>query len=142
MIDFLLGVPGRMKTISDYLTGTLYPYITTRTANLDTTVSSRAAASTALTNATWTDTRAAKLDLIGAQSSVIQSIQRGAVDQIGAAVTVTITSVNISKSLLLVSDGSLGSGYATRGTLTNSTTLTFTNLSGACVASWQVVEFT
>ncbi len=149
MIDFLLGVPGKLKTISDYLSGTLYPYlsgtlypyITSRTANLDATVSSRAVASTALSNATWTDTRAAKLDIIAAQSSVIKSIQRGSVYAATTITTVTITAVDTSKSLLLVSDAAVGSGYATKGELTNSTTLTFGNQSGLCNAAWQVVEF-
>lgn len=73
MIDFLLSVPGKLKSISDYLTGTLYPYITTRTANLDTNVNSRAPASTALTNATWTDTRAGKLDLVVAEGPLTKA---------------------------------------------------------------------
>ena len=114
MIDFLLGVPGKLKTISDYLTGTLYPYITSRTAYLDTTVSSRAAASTALTNATWTDTRAAKLDTV-LLTSAIQSVQTGRISGsytvVGSGSTedcgykdVTITSVNTAKAIVLLQD--------------------------------------
>ena len=58
MIDFLLGVPGKLKTLTDRLTAD-------RAANLDdldTTVSSRAAASTALSSATWTNTKAGYID--------------------------------------------------------------------------------
>lgn len=51
MIDFLLGVPGKLKAIA-----------TTLATYLDATVSSRAPASTALSTATWTGTRAAALD--------------------------------------------------------------------------------
>ena len=61
MWTMLAGVPGKLKTMLDRLTAT-------RAANLDnlnTTISSRAAASTALTNAVWTDARAGKLDSIG-----------------------------------------------------------------------------
>jgi hypothetical protein len=43
--------------------------------NLDTTVSSRAPASTALSNATWTDARAAELDKIDGMSSSIDTIK-------------------------------------------------------------------
>lgn len=60
MWTMLAGVPGKLKTLIDRLTAT-------RAANLDnlnTTISSRAAASTALTNAVWTDARAGKLDKI------------------------------------------------------------------------------
>ena len=60
MWTMLAGVPGKLKTMLDRLTST-------RAANLDNlnaTISSRAAASTALSNAVWTDTRAGKLDLL------------------------------------------------------------------------------
>lgn len=60
MLAILAGVPGKLKTLIDRLTST-------RAANLDNlnaTITSRAAASTALSNATWTDGRAAKLDNI------------------------------------------------------------------------------
>lgn len=62
MIDFLLGVPGKLKTISDYLTTHLASARAAKIDNLDAAISTRAAASTALTNATWSDARAAKLD--------------------------------------------------------------------------------
>lgn len=64
MIDFLLGVPGKLKTISDYLAAYLSPTRCAKIDNLDTTLTSRAPASTALSTATWTAPRAGKLDLI------------------------------------------------------------------------------
>lgn len=57
---FLAGLPSKLKVLVDRLTSA-------RAANLDNlnaTVSSRAPASTALSNAVWTDTRAGKLDSI------------------------------------------------------------------------------
>jgi hypothetical protein len=52
-----MGVPGKLKTLLDRLTATRAGYLD----NLDAAVSSRAAASTALTNATWTDAKSNKL---------------------------------------------------------------------------------
>jgi len=65
----LAGVPGKLKTLLDRLTAT-------RAANLDklnATISSRAAASTALSKAVWTDTRAGKLDLLPLVDPVAES---------------------------------------------------------------------
>ncbi len=60
MIDFLLGVPGKLKAIADHLT--TY-WTSTRAAKLDLLTVAPAPASTALTNATWTDTRAGYVDV-------------------------------------------------------------------------------
>jgi len=117
----LMGLPGKVKTLLDRLTAT-------RAGNLDnlnTPVSSRAAAATALSTANWTNTRAGNLDRLdttvasrAAQSSVdtlltrvpsiipmspIASIQRGTVVINFDAVTVTISSVDMGKSFLLFS---------------------------------------
>lgn len=57
MIASLIGIPGKMKTLLDRITSG-------RAANLDNlnaTISSRAAASTALSNAVWTDALAARV---------------------------------------------------------------------------------
>ena len=70
MIDFLLGVPGKLKTISDHLT--TY-WTSTRAAKLDLLTVAPAPASTALTNATWTDVRAGKLDTIVAESPAVKA---------------------------------------------------------------------
>lgn len=58
MSAFLYGVPGKLKTLIERLTSTRVAKID----NLDATVSSRAAASTALSNGVWTDGRAEALD--------------------------------------------------------------------------------
>lgn len=105
MIDFLLGVPGKLKTIADHLTTN---WTAGRAAKLDLLTVAPAPASTALTNATWTDTRAGKLDSV-IQTSVIQSIQTGraaggvtgsTVEDI-AYINVTISSVNTAKCVVL-----------------------------------------
>lgn len=60
MWTMLAGVPGKLKTLIDRLTAT-------RAANLDkldANITTRAPASTALTNAVWSDARAGKLDKI------------------------------------------------------------------------------
>lgn len=59
MIDFLLGVPGKLKTISDYLTTN---WTATKAGYLDVAVSSRAPSSTALSTATWDGTKAGYLN--------------------------------------------------------------------------------
>ncbi len=56
----------RLKQIYDYLTGNLSSTRVAKIDNLDATISSRAAASTALSSATWTSARAANLDKIQA----------------------------------------------------------------------------
>lgn len=59
------GAPGStMKTLQE-----IYDYVTTRTSNLDATVSSRAPSSTALTTATWTGTKAGYLDQANSKKS-------------------------------------------------------------------------
>lgn len=74
MIDFLLGVPGKLKTISDYLTANWTATRATKVDNLDAAISTRAPASTALTNVMWTDVRAEKLDgITAAVSSIIST---------------------------------------------------------------------
>ena len=85
-------------------------------------------------------------------ANVIKSIQRGVIESSSVA-SVTINSVDISKSVLLVS----GDGYAADGNpssiyaiLSNATTITFKMrswimsewvISGVASVSWQVIEF-
>jgi hypothetical protein len=113
-----------------------------RLNNLDAAMSSRSPASTALTNATWTDVRAVKLDSIGA--SVINSIQRGQVDVIASA-DVTITAVNLTKSAVIVNSNhdALSFSYAVNTTVVflNSTTLRFQNGGEMCRVAWEVIEW-
>jgi hypothetical protein len=62
MIDFLLGVPGKLKTISDLLTANWTAARAAKIDYLDATISSRAPASTAVSNVDYTPARAAALD--------------------------------------------------------------------------------
>jgi len=73
MIDFLLGVPGKLKTISDFLTVNWTIARAAKVDNLDAAISTRAPSSTALSTATWTSTRAAKLDTIETKATSIET---------------------------------------------------------------------
>ena len=74
----------------------------------------------------------------------IKSIQRGVVSVGTGGATVTITSVDTSKAILIVDQGTNYTddrGFA-RGVLTNATTLTFDVVSGGTAyVAWQVIEF-
>jgi hypothetical protein len=106
MIDFLMGVPGKLDAILAWFTSYWTAVRAVKLDNLDAAMSTRAAASTALTNATWTDVRAAKLDTV-LSGSIIQSIQHSSVTQGGTnngasyTGTVTIASVNTAKSIII-----------------------------------------
>jgi len=149
MIDFLLGVPGKLKTLTDRLTAD-------RAANLDdldTTVSSRAAASTALSSATWTNTKAGYIDAaITGRLGSIKAIYRGtiALAAASASATATITTVDTAKSVIMLLGTNLGGapdGGAdiARIELTNSTTVTAYHRVGspgtAITVGYQVIEF-
>jgi hypothetical protein len=81
----------------------------------------------------------------------IKSIQRGVSGSVNAGSTeaITITSVDTSKSILMnlgvrvTNSGSPEYGSQGYFTLTNSTTITFTNGSHGqpCAGSWQIVEY-
>lgn len=90
MIAVLLGLPGKVKTLIDRLTSTR----ATNLDNLNATVSSRAAAATALTNAVWTDARAGKLDTAALEASPLLSapIVSGVVPQAPTAVLLAAAS--------------------------------------------------
>ncbi len=68
----LLGLPGKVKTLVDRLTSTR----ATNLDNLDAAITTRAAASTALSSTTWTGARAGYLDLLNthldANTGIIQ----------------------------------------------------------------------
>lgn len=63
MSVFLYGIPGKLKTLLDRLTSAR----AAKLDNLDAAVSTRAAASTALSNAVWTDERAEFLDEVAGE---------------------------------------------------------------------------
>lgn len=88
MIEVLLGLPAKVKTLVDRLTSTR----ATNLDNLDATVSSRSAASTALSNAVWTDARAGKLDIGALEASPLLSapIVSGVVPQAPTAVNIAV----------------------------------------------------
>lgn len=147
MIDFLLGVPGKLKAISDYLTT---HWTSTRAAKLDYLTGNAALASD------WTSTRAAKVDnLDGALSGrlgSIRSIQTGfitltSVGPGAQSVTATITSVTTSRAVCLFGGARCDNNDATACSvnlsLTNATTVTASrsNGSGTAIAAYTVIEF-
>lgn len=147
MSAFLFGVPGKLKTLLDRLTADRAGYLD----RLDAAVSTRAAASTALSSATWTGTRAAKLDEVG-----IKSIQRGTIVVSAGATstasnTATISAVATGKAVALFLGMTVDSGVPDipgigRVELTNGTTVTATasNLGTGTIGyriGYAVVEF-
>jgi hypothetical protein len=69
MIDFLLGVPGKLKTISDWLTTYWTAARAAKIDYLDAAISSRAPAATAVSNVDYTPARAAALDSVAPVST-------------------------------------------------------------------------
>ena len=145
----LAGLPGKIKQLYDYLT-----------SNVDVTVSSRAPASTALSNAVWTNTRANKLDqldqLDAAISSrlatAVKSVQRGTFSFDAPSLDITIAAVDIAKALVILQPGQgwAGGSYGNYlslpyGVLIDATTLRIYYPGSAsgppCTGSWQVIEY-
>jgi hypothetical protein len=134
MIDFLLGVPGKLSTIIGWFNNYWTAARAAKIDYLDAAISSRAQASTAVSNADYTPTRAALLDGI-IQNSVINSIQIGYNNNAGQwgtgtgedirYVDTTITAVNPSKSIVLVwgavKDSTTGNVTTPTARLTSST---------------------
>jgi hypothetical protein len=90
MMELLAGVPGKLKALADRLTATRANNLD----HLDADVSSRASASTAVSNAVLTDTRVAKLDNLDNIASAparIKSIQRGTIYIAGGNTYLTIS---------------------------------------------------
>jgi hypothetical protein len=75
MIGALIGLPGKIKTLLDRLTATRAGLLD----NLDAAMTTRAAASTALSTATWSATKAGYLDVAISSrlSAAVKSIQTG-----------------------------------------------------------------
>lgn len=163
MWTMLAGVPGKLKTLLDRLTATRAALLD----NLNATVSSRAPAATALSNAVWTDARAGKIDLI---APALRSLQGGYLNSTtlnsGSGedvrfVDVTISAVDTAKSLCLFEGGGgTGTGSGAEGAsrwksgstgvqgltvrLINSTTLRVSSVSTfpeRFNGRWTVVEF-
>lgn len=167
MWTMLAGVPGKLKTLIDRLTAT-------RAANLDkldANISTRAAASTALSNATWdgtlagnlaalTTTRAARLDATVLVNGVIKSVQTGYTDPAlilpnGPAgqdywhFNIGISAVDMNKSIVLFQPIGLQSTVPLMtARLTSSTNLRISKKGastpsdfGAAGGQWTVLEF-
>ena len=119
MIDFLLGVPGKLKTVIDHLTTHLSSTRAAKIDQLDAAISSRAAASTALSTATWTSARAGYLDQINTGlTKVVKSIQTGFVTfeattngsgEIKRSADVTVSGVTIARCVILLEGGAYNS---------------------------------
>lgn len=105
MIDFLLGVPGKLKTIADYLAANLSTGRTAKIDNLDAAITTRAAATDVTLKATWTDAKAVFVDAaISSRLGGIKSIQQSFASMgVGVdAVAVTLgAAVNVNKCMLL-----------------------------------------
>lgn len=140
-----------ISAIADYVA----IWTAAKAGNLDTTVSSRAPASTALSTAQWTNTRAGYLDKLNSgvvvsslTGKIIKSIQKGVATTAQHStdeLNVTITSVDVNKSVVIVTSGQTGGYDYYGGTayLKNSTTLTVKNTQayGNIQFRWQVIEF-
>ena len=148
MIDFLLGVPGKLTNIYSWLT--TY-WTAARAAKLDLITVAPAPASTAVSNADYTSARAAKLDFLTATplSAVINSIQTGSVTLVSTASgTFTISAVNTAKTILIPLGCMTWGSVSTDNNfgiwaLTNSTTVTVsrTGSSQQVAFGCMVVEF-
>lgn len=148
MLDFMAGVPGKLKTLNTNITALLAKI----TANVDVNVSTRAAASTAVSNADLTAARAAKLDFLTGVplTSAIQSIQHVAASLLSTDTSkaVTITAVDTAKTIIIplgVEAWSMLNLWAVVGrwSLTSSTVVTFTRPGNyeAIAVGCIVVEF-
>lgn len=155
MIDFLLGVPGKLKTISDHLAAYLSPTRCAKIDNLDTTLISRAPASTALSTATWTAARAGYLDKLNAGGipGTVKSIQTGYLAvTAGVAGTgedayyrdITISTVVVAKCVVTVGGNHPASGGTMQtGRVIGTTTLRVSRDSAANMmyGRWYVTEY-
>lgn len=147
MIDFLLGVPGKLKTISDHLLTYWTAARAAKVDNLDAAISTRAVAATALSTAQWTNARAAKLDNL-IETSVIQSIQTGLATGVPSAggrllyyKDVAIAAVTIAKSVVLIQPVQDGTNGTPTGYLTSTTNLRIESYFNDIACVWTVVEF-
>jgi hypothetical protein len=144
MLDFLAGVPGKLKTLLDRLTAT-------RATNLD---NLDAAISTRVSSSVWTNALAAELDglapaIAALPASFVNSIQHktGTVTGTSASATVTITGVTTAKTVLIMLGWYDNGSQATpvHIALTNTTTVTISRAApGASTityVSFIVLEF-
>jgi hypothetical protein len=163
MIDFLLGVPGKLKTISDYLTTYLSSTRAAKIDNLDVVLSTRAASSTAVSSADLTPARAGYLDKLNTGvTGAVKSIQTGYASTNAASasngeferyIDATISAVTIAKCVVLIAgagynlDPAANGGmyvYPLYGSLTSTTNLrmgTPTDYAIYLRVRWTVIEY-
>lgn len=114
MID-ISGASGRLKAVYTHLTSYLSSTRCAKIDNLDTTMSSRAPASTAVSNADYTPARGALLERLNATPGIpgtVKSIQSGVfynstgtlagTGEDARYVDVTIAAVTVAKSVVLI----------------------------------------
>lgn len=123
MIDFLAGVPGKLAILLSRVPSNN----ATLVANLDATVSSRAAASTAVSNVDYTSARAGYLDKLnaGGIAGTVKSVQTLSYTLASEASKVfTITSVSTTKTIIIPTSSSNSMSW-TRWRLTSATQVTY-----------------
>lgn len=144
-LDSLSAIANDLDTLEGRLTANR----ATRLDHLDAAISSRAPASTALENTTWTVGRAVKLDqldaLMSSRLGSIKAVYQGSItipnNQTTTSVSLSAT-VNLSKTLLFPL-GSAGSGDTAVRLSMNATNVTAirSTVSGNTTTGYQVVEF-
>lgn len=102
MMTFLMGVPGKLKTLLDRLSDTRAANID----NLDAAISTRAPASTAVSNADYTAARAGYLDALQHGNGGIRPTSMPCAN-IVTSVTDTLTAAGLVPGAAYVSSGSL-----------------------------------
>jgi len=153
MIGSLLGLVGKVKTLTDRLTPARAGYLDNLNTNLAVLP---APASTALTTATWTNTKAGYLDaaissvgaaLVGVQTGTFSGARTGTGSGEDAAYwDVTVTAVVVAKCFCLVSDGWDTNATAIRimtARLTSTTNLRIASPQAInnTIGRWYVIEF-
>ncbi len=73
--------------------------------------------------------------------SAIKSIQSGTLTTASTSTAVTISRVNIAKSVVIVLSAPSSIGQITKGRLTDDVTLTLVTVTTGGGVDWQVVEF-
>lgn len=135
MIELLLGVPAKLKILTDRLTAAR----AAKLDNLNTTISSRAAASTALLNTVWTNAKATFLDVeLTSRASQISldALSDAQVLSIPPVQLVPATSDGTSLLRLSGVDDTKAFGRAYAPSLAANSWYTLINISGAGVLNW------
>ena len=132
MIDFLAGLPAKLKTLTDRLTSTRAGYIDNLSGGAPPL------------GAYYTPTRAGYLDLLPTLGSVVKRIQsdEGTIPNAESYLDITITAVNTSKAFVYLR--STSEVYGVRVAIQSSSNVRisrFGSLDGSCVVAFTVVEF-